>query len=381
MQAVVDQINANSSGCHCQHIDPVTRRVTRIYAYAGSCCQQAATGYWRYADQTIAWRGPMRHSASPDGTSIATPARPPPLPPGSRYTVSGGRLYDPAGRVFVAAGVNVLDANINTLQPATFRRLFPKANFVRLACGIPGGYADAQPVASIVNWATAMTALGIVVEIESHISDQRDALTGRALRAENAWYASIAKPLANNPRIWFGSENEVGGGVSANHLATYNAVRGAGSSSIFMLCVTKGGPTLADNRAVYGPMHNVAWDLHLYNWMTGGSVDQATVDNYVANYIRAAQGFTTSADGIVPCILGEAGFINYAGDDMNVDVHGGVGTNPVVAAALACAKSGGSGGAIWLWSGRPVGWPTMTDLTVNDTALTDHGQYVNQCIG
>jgi len=74
------------------------------------------------------------------------------------------------------------------------------------------------------------------------------------------------------------------------------------------------------------------------------------------------------------------GFINYAGGDMNVDVQGGMGTNQVVRAALTCAKSGGSGAGIWLASGVPVGWPTMTDLTVNNNALTAHGVYVNQCL-
>jgi poly(3-hydroxybutyrate) depolymerase len=224
------------------------------------------------------------------------------------YTVSGGKIYDPSGARFLAAGLNI----DNSVPASTILALFPHTRFVR----VPMGSYD-QPS----QWEPLLTDLqnaGVVCEVEHHPWPLINALSGADLAVESAWYKTWAAYAIGKPRLWLGSMNEPqGGDLSAQHAATYAAIRGTGNENpIMLMCGVGGGnpggvgaPTL--NPATYTSMHGIIWDLHFYGWVVN-STDQARVNATLlgsvasGSGILAAQGIT-SADGVVPVIVGETG--------------------------------------------------------------------------
>ena len=156
------------------------------------------------------------------------------------FSVAGGKIIAPNGQEFIAYGVNIHDDLLRVAPVSVIKTVFPKINFIRLAIGGGncGGFSCKTPDNVVIPWVNSVTAQHIVVEIENHIPDQRSAPTGAALAAESAQYASYAVAFADNPYVWFGTDNELNPpGVSAEHLATYNAIRGTGNNAILMMCV------------------------------------------------------------------------------------------------------------------------------------------------
>src|SRR3954462_7873603 len=164
------------------------------------------------------------------------------------------------------------------------------------------------------------TSEGIVVELENHYDSngagnggsQGDVYTGTLLAQEQAWYTSIAKAFANNPYVWFGTKNEPpygsGSALSDWQLATYNSIRGAGNNNPVMIEALCDPNNLCNTMMVpsdYSGMKNVLWDMHYYNWFTGSS--DAKVNQDKIDALAASTQKITSADGVMPVLIGEYG--------------------------------------------------------------------------
>ena len=212
------------------------------------------------------------------------------------FSVSGGKIIDPAGRVWHGRGINgftdgstpnamALMSTNAAGSPVT--ALFPKINFIRMPVY---SYQDPSVYARFVEH---MTGLGIVVEFEDHPFPMTNPYTGAKLIAETKWYASMAAYYKGNPYVWFGTENEVQSqkGQEAQHKAIYDAIRGAGNHSMIVICPYGGGNPGSIgtngygggmNVATYLTMTNIVWDLHFYGWQTDKSTVQAVNYNLMA---------------------------------------------------------------------------------------------------
>jgi len=362
-------------------LNAASARVTRLYAYAGWCCQLNSDGNWWYCDASgnwVAWQNPTKHSASPSGTIITgtdaylwdnagrrfnitpgrqiaindtldpitanvkqlqikagpaqqvtnsggvwnyggtpgswtnvTPAPPPPPPPqpipaSGLYKVSNGRIYAPDGTPFRARGVNVCytrawgdgSIDIGRVTPARLLAAFPGLSFVRFACW--RGALPSPQDAAVIAWVNALTAAGVVVEIELHY-------TGNAVAASdataNAWLSGMAGTFKGNPRVWYGTQNEPHGGgaaISAMMKGQHDAIRAVGATAPVMLCCgdPMGEITSMDHAAI-GAMSNVAWDMHYYSWMLSNGMNWAPICSALAAY--------QSKDGAIPVICAETG--------------------------------------------------------------------------
>jgi hypothetical protein len=295
---------------------------------------------------------------------------------GGKFSVADGRIIGPEGKPFIARGLNVLDDNLANVPVSLIQRLFPNLNFIRLAVGGGDcGYPCAQSNAAIEAWVQSVAARHIVVVIESHFTGQPSARTVN-LAGEASWYAALAKFFKGNPYVWFGSGNELGNPVSAEHTNVYNAVRGAGNNTIIMMCVTNGGGPriLPDNAAAYTSMTNIVWDQHWYNWMTGGSKVQAKVNANLVNIIDQVQRFTRSADGAIPVIFGETGYNDYVCSG-NGHTGGICGATEAVESAMTQGTTSASGFAVWLWTFTPCCAGQTDQVDRHTNTLTKFGQY------
>src|SRR5690349_13805293 len=115
------------------------------------------------------------------------------------FTVSGGQIIGPNGQPFIAKGVNAYFQVMNTVVTdfstgAPLTNTFPGVNFLRLNIfngDLNGGATALQPYVS------ALTKLGIVVEIEYH--EYPSVLTGSTLSDVANWYSSLATAFKDNP--------------------------------------------------------------------------------------------------------------------------------------------------------------------------------------
>jgi hypothetical protein len=200
------------------------------------------------------------------------------------------------------------------------------------------------------------------------------------LTEESHWYAGLASAFANNPYVWFGSMNEPQGAygaaeaaVSFQQLATDNAIRAAGNSNIIMFeCgVGSGNPGTIGARfgmtaSTYATMTNIVWDLHQYNWMNHNSTNQAMADANLLGAASTGRGFRaaqtiTSADGLVPVLVGETGL--YSGSTNET------GGEQILAADFGATYTAGT--AVWHW--YPSNWDNLTD---NAGHLNAYGQLI-----
>jgi hypothetical protein len=289
------------------------------------------------------------------------------------FSVSNGEIIGPDGKVFIANGINIGPQNMADVQQ-NLLTMFPGTNFIRLATWDTAPYSTADYQA-FVSWATQH---GIVVQIEDHAYPSPGAYTGAQLQQESAWYASLAATFKTNPYVWFGTMNEPSGNFSdlvAQEVATYNAIRGTGSSAMLMLEEFGGGNPgtigagAGMDPSAFANMTNVAWDLHYYGWASGMSQDPATVTadllgSTSGHYGIGAAQTITSKDGTVPVIVGEFGDSTSGG---SVDANG----TQVVNAVL----NSGYGYAAWTWGGS--GGP---DQLTQGGALTGFGQQVATAI-
>src|SRR4051794_40943899 len=164
----------------------------------------------------------------------------------SGFTVSNGKIFDPNGNEYVAAGINVGPEDMGSVSDILSS--FPGINFVRLAIG---PYQDPSSCQDFVN---AMTSQGVVVEIEDHTSSDGqnrggstgEIFSGDQLSQEQSWYSTLASMFKDTPYVWFGTNNEpseINPATGQNDPAalsdwqkqTYDTIRSAGSNSPVML--------------------------------------------------------------------------------------------------------------------------------------------------
>jgi hypothetical protein len=268
--------------------------------------------------------------------------------------------------VFIARGIDVQDS-ADLPSAAQLQADFPGINFVRVA-----SYSYDSP-ASMSAYVTDLTSHGIVIEFSDYSNSTGAdiggglgvAYTGSQLAAETNWYASLAKAFANNPSVWFGTDNEPPqGGLSAWELQTYNAIRSAGNTAPVLMEVWGGGVPGQMNAgldpSVFAAMTNIVWDVHFYGWQSNYSNDQATVNAALAGMIAEAQTIT-SANGKMPVIIGEYGITTSA---TGVDANG--------PRTVSAVHSSGNGSSAWVWD-----YGAANSLTDGGGNLTSFGQTIS----
>lgn len=295
------------------------------------------------------------------------------------FKVANGQILDPAGKPFLARGINVRIDQLPVVTPAALKAFFPQINIVRLYYeGATNPYGTAtEPYVS------ALTSAGIVVLIEDHTGISKPPYTGAQLAAELAWYSALAARYKANAYVWFGTFNEPGAGTNLAAIATqeaaiYQAIRAAGNGTIVAMELPSGGnPGLVGamakgydgagpmTPALFASMTNIVWDLHYYGWVSKYSTDPAVVAAALKGSVAGAQGILgaqsiTSADGVVPVIIGEFG---NSTTGVGIDVN----ANQVIAAVGAC----GLGWIAWAWDPDPDG-----DQAVRNGQLTAYGKQV-----
>lgn len=328
-----------------------TQNVTLLLFYNSNIYQQNASALW------WVWQG---------GTWVGTKdprVIPPPPPVLGQFSIKNGQFIDPKGLVFVPRGVDIDPSDMSSAQ--SILTLFKGINYIRLASG---NLADP---ASFKTFIDTMTAKGVAVEIEHHPWPLVNALTGSALATESNWYASLASLYKANPYVWFGSMNEPqGGDLSAQHLATYNAIRNTGSKAIVLFDSVGGGnPGFVGcqmTTASYKAMTNVGWDLHFYGWVSGMSTDQNVVNNAFQGSRAACSGVIAtqnipSGDGQMPVVIGEFGD-STNGQDRDVNWQ----------QVISAVVNSGYGYAAWHF-GILAGADRLIDT---NGALTDYGRLV-----
>lgn len=269
---------------------------------------------------------------------------------GPGFTTAGGEIIGPNGQPFTARGVDVLEGN----QPsaATLEADFPGINYVRLAI-----YDYASP-ASLAPYINDLTSHGIVVELEDHTNSSGQnagggnqggstIFTGAELANENAWYSSIASAFANNPYVWFGTDNEPAtmnaatgqndpAALSAWQLSNYNAVRSTGNTSPILL-EDAGASMMVPS--YYAGMTNTVIDDHFYGWEDNYNADPGTVAATLNSSVDQIQQAIPGKNGTMPVIIGEYG---NSTDGNTIDANG----NQVIQAV----QQSGYGAVAWMYA-------------------------------
>jgi uncharacterized membrane protein YgcG len=288
------------------------------------------------------------------------------------FSVSSGQIIGPDGSPFVARGVDCDDS----IPASQVTPLFPGLNFVRLPTSNWPSASDLQAEV------TSFTSAGIVVEIEDHPWPEVAPYTGSDLASETSWYASLASAFNGNPYVWFGTMNEpqtaygsAEAAISVQEAAIYGAIRGTGNNTIIMMELMGGGNPgtigagFGMTPSTYSSMTGIVWDFHFYGWDSGYSTDQATVNAALLGSASSGDGILaaqtiTSADGVVPVLIGEYG---NSTDGQNVD--------PNWTQVLTAVETSGYGSAAW-----EVGVGGVADVLVSGGSLTAYGQIVAQYI-
>jgi hypothetical protein len=294
---------------------------------------------------------------------------------GTFYTANG-QITGPNGAPFVAAGIDVMEGN----QPsaATLQSDFLGINFVRLAI-----YDYASPSA-LTAYVDQLTSAGIVVELEDHTNStgsnaggaSGNIFTGQQLSTELNWYSSVASAFANNPYVWFGTDNEPSetdssgnqdpAALSAWQQQTYNAIRDTGNTSPILVEINGGSSPSSFAQgytsSVYAGMTNIVGDIHYYGWLTGYSTDQATVSGNLAADIAQTQQTVPAANGTLPIIIGEYG-----------NSTSGTTTDANADQVIAAVQQSGYGSAAWSWG---PGYPGDGLSVGSGTSLSAYGQQI-----
>lgn len=296
-----------------------------------------------------------------------------------------GQIYTPDGKPFIARGINIRADQLNAaVSSGQLLSDFPGINMIRLY--FEGDFSD--NLSSIQGSINALTAQGIVVEIEDHTGISKPPYTGSQLAAEQSWYSAIASANKTNPYVWFGTFNEPGNGtnlagIGAQEQTTYNTIRSTGNNNPILMEEPSGGnPGLVGANATgydgagpmtgganYGAMTNIIWDLHNYGWVSKYSTNQATVNAALQGSASGASGIAgaqtiQSADGLVPVIIGEFG-----------PSSDGASTDPNGDQVLQAVTQSGYGYLAWGWN------PGPNDVLTNGSgALTNYGGQIAAAI-
>jgi hypothetical protein len=272
--------------------------------------------------------------------------------PAGAFTVRAGKILDPKGKVYVAAGMNNRPSSASIGD--AILNLFPGLTFIRLAME---GFADP---AAWNGFITRMEAAGVVCLKEYHPWPLVNSQSGSALTAEANSAGAWASYYRGRPYVWVASMNEPqGGDITSEHVAVYNAVRAADPQKIVMLSagVGSGNPGATGGKvlrpAAYANMTNIVWDLHFYGWAAKYATDLATCKATLLGSAAAGTGIAsvqaiTSADGVVPVIVGEFG---PATNGTSLDAN----ATQVVQTVLDATTSGATSGFVgWAWAADPM---------------------------
>lgn len=296
------------------------------------------------------------------------------------FRVSKGQILNPAGTAVAPVGINLDDeqltstnANVTSLQTN-----FPGIGILRVA------FHSYPTAASFKTQFAALTAAGIILVVEDHTSIGQQPYTATStptLAAQLAFYTDFATTYKTNPYVWFDTQNEAypltsnnGDDVTQSHVAIYNAIRNAGNTSPILLCEQGGGnpnelpggsgPQLTAKS--YATLTNVIWDYHFYNWTTGYSGVQATIQSDFNGFIAQCQQIQ-SGDGVVPVIVGEYG------PSTNGDTPDDTGGSLLV----DIVGKSGLGSMAWAWNaGGSSDILTGGTVGVGGGALTTYGKQV-----
>lgn len=246
------------------------------------------------------------------------------------FTIKDGHIVGPDGQTFIAKGIAV-DAASAVRDEATILKYFPKVNTIRLVTGPDGntytGYnkSPAEVAQETQQFIDDMTKRGIVVEIDDHQpGDLHQPATGAALKAEEDWYANLAKANKDNPYVWFQTPNEPVRGQDKNFVndtvaeekGIYDAIRGTGNNNIVVaeMAANYTADKITQDPSVfsqYSSMQNVVFDYHFY---------EETPD-YIKKRL-ASTAPIADTQGVIPAIIGEYGntdgsgrFLSAAGNE------------------------------------------------------------------
>jgi hypothetical protein len=286
------------------------------------------------------------------------------------------------GKPWLASGISVLYSTSSTppASPESIRALYPTATSLMLALGADGGgYTSAPSNADIVAYVKAANAAGFFVGLSDYVPGQPPARSGSDLTNSCNWYAALAEACAGLFVFWT-TENEVTGEIDAMLSAVYAAIRGAGDNNLILMEVAGGNPgqTGGMSPSTFAPMHTVAFNVHFYPWaFTSGGSSQAGFDAIALGYVNTLSTFATSADGVMPVVMGEGGNATEG--------NGGPIDDPVIGGNFATVQAtlnilgktpGLSGALFWLHDWEGGGGDADTLVVVGGGALTQYGQQV-----
>jgi hypothetical protein len=318
-----------------------------------------------------------------------------------------GQILTPSGQPFIPRGIALQTADvidygvISNAQGQPLTSLFPDINIVRLAVadfnGLTGianqnsSYSSAS-YSAIVNYVNILTNLGIVVAINDH-TDSTGANSGGAtgdnytaangmLPLMTAYYQSLAQGFLGNPYVWFGTRNEPPnnsqGILTAEQVATYNAIRGTGNNTIIEMEQIGGGipsnfgtnnmgannPNGLWPDSSYASMTNIVWGPHFYNWVTNYSTSVSVSAAELTLMAQEAQQIPSADGPVVPVVVWEYGI-------------GGLTQDPGGVQSATAVQQSIYGSMAWEYDGQS-GANSLTNVTGYNTSpsLTTWGQQV-----
>ena len=134
------------------------------------------------------------------------------------FNVSSGQIIGPDGQPFQARGINTGTIGVNgraetisimNTMASSLTSTFPHINMLRVTIwqnAINQGLTAADLAAAV----QTLNSAGVVVEFEYH--DFPTTLSGDALTSVANFYSGMASAFKGNDHVWFGSQNEPGGG-------------------------------------------------------------------------------------------------------------------------------------------------------------------------
>jgi hypothetical protein len=415
--------------------DTTTNRVTQLAWEKGVIWQENTDLNW-YSWTGGGWSQATTVSPIPPTTTPPTPTPPPTGTGTGQWVMTGGKMYDPAGNLFVARGCNVGVDEVTTastnLQAQPLSTLYPNINHIRLNSGPisgqsgtasavyplpyatsnqPGfpqiygifieqctGYDYSDPTFKLGGkWTKRLGAQNILVTIEDHNGNQmQPPFTGQALQIQAAWYGALATFYLGNPMVGFDTQNEMNSAdttyslaaiaaMSDSHAAIIGAIRATGSMAPILVMAGVGGSNIGTvglaagyKAAVYANERNLVAELHGY-YNNGGSFGSLfnTAHGYVEGALTAPGsggqgGYGIIAAQSIPTLDGVMPVV--FGEWGPSDGNQNASNGSQITAELTAQIQNGVGSCAWQYGhGGGSQWDLATN---NNTGLTVWGQEV-----
>ena len=267
------------------------------------------------------------------------------------FRVNEGHIIGPNGQPFIATGLStyceppgedIFDVrgcktaitNFSTGAPLT--SVFPNINYVRWCTS--SVKAPLPPAAWFGRFVDTLTALQIVTVIQD--CDYPTTLKDGALTDAEKAYAGWASAFNGNPYVWFATQNEPNNTNQQNAMISgiYKAIRGTGNNTIVLIDPATYSTSGMD-ASMFREFNNVVWDVHFYGWIPAACIYSCEPAASLAGNINA-MGAITSANGVVPTIVGEFG-----------GATDGCAEDPNAEAVIHAVLGSGHGFAAWYWNG------------------------------